>query len=217
VAYDEAGRSAIAVRFESSVDQAVCSPGEVAWTTDDGRTLLVHLPQLEAEPVTLDGWPDDPAYAGASAPVRVGADGSTWASDSTALARMPLGDEAPLADAPELRRRRVHRRTLCAWENEDPTASPPLMLAATESGRLDVDVTHGLFAMSADDPPRPWPDGPAGSQPAPATVTVGYEDGATMHIGALPAAREPVLDRRLPTPTRLVCGSGVLHRDAPRE
>src|SRR4051794_19645745 len=36
-----------------------------------------------------------------------------------------------------------------------------------------------------------------------------------MHLGALPAAREPVLDRRLSRPTRLVCGSGVLHRDAP--
>jgi hypothetical protein len=48
-------------------------------------------------------------------------------------------------------------------------------------------------------------------------VTVGYEDGFTMLLGALPAAREPVLDRRLPRPTRLVCGSGALHRDAPRD
>lgn len=218
VAYEEAGHAAVAVRFESSVGEASCCPGEVAWTTDDGRTILVHLPQLDAQSVAAGGaWPDDPTFGGASAPVRLGADGSTWDSGSTALARLSLGDVAPLAAPADLRRRRVHRRLLCAWDNEDPTASPPLVLSATEPGRLDVDVAHGLFAMSATDAPRPWPQGPAGSAPAPATVTVSYEDGATMHLGALPAAREPVLDRRLPTPTRLVCGSGVLHRDAPRE
>jgi hypothetical protein len=211
----EAGHAAVVVRFESSSGQATCCPGEVAWTTDDGRTLLVHLPQLDAAPGLAGAWPTDPTYAAVSEPVRVGADGSTWASDSTALARLSLGDVAPLAAPLALRRRRVHRRTLCAWDNEDPTASPPQVLAPTEPGRLDVDVSHGLFAMSALDAPRPWPDGPLGSPPPPATVTVGYEEGATMHLGALPAAREPVLDRRLERPTRLVCGSGVLHRDAP--
>jgi len=211
----EAGHAAVVVRFESSSGQASCCPGEVAWTTDDGRTLLVHLPQLDAAPGGAGAWPTEPTYAATSDPVRVGADGSTWDSDSTALARLSLGDVAPLAEPVGLRRRRVHRRTLCGWDNEDPTASPPLLLAPTEPGRLDVDVSHGLFALSALDAVRPWPDGPAGSPPPPATVTVGYEEGATMHLGALPAAREPVLDRRLERPTRLVCGSGVLHRDAP--
>ena len=213
----EAGHAVIVARFESSVSRASCCPGEVAWTTDDGRTLLVHLPQLDAGPGGGGSWPSDPAYTAASDLVRVAADGSTWAGGSTALARLSLGDVAPLAAPAGLRRRRVHPRTLCAWDNEDPMASPPLMLAPAEPGRLDVDVTHGLFALSAADPPRPWPDGPLGGPPPPATVTVGYEDGATMHLGALPAAREPVLDRRLPRPTRLVCGSGVLHRDAPRD
>jgi hypothetical protein len=213
----EAGHAVVVVRFESSVGQASCCPGEVAWTTDDGRTLLVHIPQLDAEPDAGGSWPADPAYTAASDLVRLAADGSTWASDSTALARLSLGDVAPLAAPTGLRRRRVHPRTLCAWDHEDPTASPPLVLAPTEPGRLDVDVSHGLFALSALDPPRPWPDGPVGGPPPPATVTVGYEEGATMHLGALPAAREPVLDRRLPRPTRLVCGGGVLHRDAPRD
>jgi hypothetical protein len=211
----EAGHAAVVVRFESSSAQATCWPGEVAWTTDDGRTLLVHLPQLDAVPGATGSWPTDPTYTAVSEPVRVGADGSTWASDSTALARLSVGDVAPLASPTALRRRRVHRRTLCGWDNQDPTASPPLVLAPTEPGRLDLDVSHGLFALSAADPPRPWPDGPPGGPPPPATLTVGYEEGATLHLGALPAAREPVLDRRLERPTRLVCGSGVLHRDAP--
>lgn len=210
----EAGHAVVVVRLESASAQATCCPGEVAWSSDDGRTLLVHLPQLDAAAGTGD-WPADPAYPAASELVRIGADGSTWASGSTALARLSLGDLAPLATPTGLRRRRVHRRTLCAWDNEDPTASPPLMLAPTEPGRLDIDVSHGLFALAPTEPPRAWPDGPAGGPPPPATVTVGYEDGATMHLGALPAAREPVLDRRLARPTRLVCGSGVLHRDAP--
>ena len=176
----------------------------------------MHLPQFDAEPVPAQpAWPTDPAYPNAAEPIRVGADGSTWASESSALRRMSLGDIAPLAGPPALRRRRVQRRVLCAWDAADPTASPPLMLAPTEPGLLDVDVAPGLFAMSAAEPPRAWPPGPAGGPPVPATVTVGYEDGATMHLGALPAAREPVLDRRLPRPTRLVCGSGVLHQDAP--
>lgn len=210
----EAGHAVVVVRFESSSGQASCCPGEVAWTTYDGRTLLVHLPQLDAQPGAGRSWPSDPAYTAASELVRMALDGSTWAADSTALARMSLGDVAPLAAPTALRRRRVNRRTLCAWDNEDPAASPPLMLPPTEPGSLDIDVSHGLFALSAADPPRPWPGGLPGGPPPPATVTVGYEDGATMHLGALPAAREPVLDRRLPRPTRLVCGSGVLQRDA---
>lgn len=213
----EAGHAVVVARFECSVDQASCCPGEVAWTTDDGRVLLVHLPQLDAVPAADGPWRRDPAYAGVSELVRIANDGSTWDGDSTAVARVSLGDVAPLAAPSALRRRRVHRRSLCAWDNEDPTASPPLLLARTEPGRLDVDVAHGLFAMAAVDPPRPWPAGPVGGPPSPATVTVGYEDGATMHLGALPAAREPVLDRRLERPTRLVCGSGVLHAEAPRD
>lgn len=217
-ARDEAGRSCVAVRFESSASGATACPGEVAWTSDDARTVLVHLPQLDADPVVgAADWPTDPVTPLVSDPVRMGLDGSTWASDSAALARMSLGDVAPLAAPVDLRRRRVRRRVLCGWDNEDPTASPPLVLSPTEAGWLDVDVAHGLFAMSAADPLRPWAAGPAGSPPPPATVTVGFEDGATMHLGALPAAREPVLDRRLPRPTRLVCGGGALHRDAPAD
>jgi len=213
---EEAGSSSVAVRFESSAASVSACPGEVAWTTDDGRTVLVHLPQLNADAQAPGGiWPVDPAYPNVSDPVRAGADGSTWESDSTALARMSLGDVAPLADSLALTRRRVRRRVLCAWDDEDPSASPPMLLSPTPPGRLDVDVAHGLFALAATEPPRPWPAGPVGTPPPPAAVTVGYEDGATMHLGALPAAREPVLDRRLPRPTRLVCGRGVLHRDAP--
>ncbi|MFB4317349.1 phage tail protein [Actinomadura sp. 21ATH] len=216
LARDEAGRSALAVRFESSSPGASSWPAEVAWTTDDGRTVLVHLPQFDTAAIAAgDPWPTDPAYTQAAEPVRVGADGSTWAGGSTVLKRMSLHDIAPIAGPVALRRRRVRRRVLCGWDAEDPAASPPLLLAPVAPGHLDVDVARGLFALNATEAPRPWPQGPAGGPPAPGPITVGFEDGATMHLGALPAAREPVLDRRLARPTRLVCGGGVLHRDAP--
>jgi hypothetical protein len=203
-------RVALAVRFESSDGAATLCPGEVAWTTDDGRTLLVHLPQLDVDAIPADDpWPGGGA-AFASPPVRIADDGSTWASDSTAGRRQSLGAIAPIAEATSLRRRRVEGRRLCAWDNEDWTASPPETLELTPAGRLDVDVEHGLFALSADEPPQEWPPGPLGTTPPP-SVTTDHGEGSTTHIGALPAAREPALDRLLARPTRLVSRSGTHH------
>jgi hypothetical protein len=208
-------RVALAVRFECSLAGATLCPGEIAWSADDGRTVLIHLPQLDAELLTGASWPAESVFGFASEAVRVAEDGSTWASDSTAGRRVALGDVAPIAEAMGMRRRQVRWRRLCAWDREDWTASPPQTLPLTQRGRLDVDVLHGLFAFSADEPPQPWPVGP-GAAAAP-NVTTDYEHGATMHIGALPAAREPVLDLRLARPTRLVSRSGTLHPDVPAD
>ncbi|HEY5880202.1 MAG TPA: phage tail protein [Nakamurella sp.] len=209
-------RVALAVRFECSAAGATLCPGEIAWCADDGRTVLIHLPQLDAAAVPAGtSWPAAPGFAFASAGVRVAEDGSTWASTSTAGARVALGEVAPIAEAAALRRRRVHGRRLCAWDQED-WDSPPQTLPLTERGSLDIDVIHGLFAFSADEPPQVRPTGPGGGA-VPPSVTVDYEEGATMHVGALAAAREPVLDLRLPRPTRLVSRSGALHRDAPAD
>jgi hypothetical protein len=209
-------RVELAVRFECSTAEATLCPGEVAWRADDGRTVLVHLPQLDAEPLAVDApWPAEGTFGFASEAVRVAEDGSTWASESTAARRFALGAVAPIAEAAGLRRRRVRRRRLCAWDREDWTASPPETLALTQRGRLDVDVLGGLFAFSADEPPQAWPPDADGA--APPSVTTDYEEGATMHVGARPAAREPVLDLRLPRPTRLVSRSGRLHPDAPAD
>ncbi len=197
-------RVALAARFECADSGATLCPGEVAWSADDGRTVLVHLPQLDVAPLPAGAeWPAEPVFGFASAAVRVAEDGSTWDSDSTAGRRVALGAVAPIAEAAGLRRRRVRWRRLCAWEAEDWSATPPETLALTGRGRLDVDVAHGLFAFAAEEPPQAWPPDADGA--APPTVTTGYEEGATMHVGALPAAREPVLDLRLPAPTRLVC------------
>ena len=212
---DDPDRAALAVRFECSLDGATLCPGEVAWTTDDGRTVLVHLPQLDADPPAADDpWPVVAPFVRVSEAVRAGLDGSTWAAASTANRRMAVGAVAPIAEATGLRRRRVHWRRLCAWDREDWAASPPATLEPTRAGRLDVDVTHGLFALAAGEPPQAWPAGPV---PAPPSVTTDYREGATMHVGARPDVREPVLDLRLERPTRLVSRSGALHPDAPAD
>ena len=209
-------RVALAVRFECSESGATLCPAEIAWSADDGRTILIHLPELDAEPLAAGAaWPAEATFGFASEAVRVGEDGSTWASESTAGRRVALGEVAPIAEAAGLRRRRVRGRRLCAWDREDWTASPPETLALTQRGRLDVDVLHGLFAFSAEEPPQSWPAGPGALIPP--NVTTDYEEGATMHIGARPAAREPVLDVRLARPTRLVSRSGTLHPDAPAD
>jgi hypothetical protein len=205
---------ALAVRFECSQAGATLTPGEVAWTTDDGRTVLIHLPQLDAEaPPAVVRWPTPADSSVVSDPVRVAEDGSTWAGDSTARRRVALGAVAPIAEAAGLRRRRVRWRRLCGWDDEDWMSSPPAVVPPTESGRLDVDVAHGLFALSADEPPQSWTPDAAGDTPP--SVTSDHEEGATAHLGARPAAREPVLDVRLHEPTRLVSRSGHLHADAP--
>lgn len=211
------GQVSLVVRFECSDVAASSCPGEVAWTADDGMVVLIHLPQLDV--AELPPFPDWPGTLGiASEPLRVGVDGSTWASESTQGRRMSLSAIAPIAQASAVRRRQVRWRRLCAWDAEDPTASPPALLAFTPAGRLNVDVAHGLFAFSADEPPQSWPSGPPGGPlPIPPAVTVNDEEGATMHLGALPSAREPVLDRRLARPTRLISRSGVLHPDAPAD
>jgi hypothetical protein len=209
-------RIALAVRFECSESGATLCPGEAAWSADDGRTVVIHLPQLDTEPLEAGAaWPTETTYGFASEAVRVGEDGSTWASESTAGRRVSLGEIAPIAQAAGLRRRLVSGRRLCGWDGEDWDASPPETLALTRRGRLDVDVLHGLFAFSADEPPQVWSDGPGGAVPP--NVSTDYEEGATMHIGARPAAREPELDLRLARPTRLVSRGGAFHPDAPAD
>ena len=208
------------MRFECSLESATLCPGR--GRLEPPRTAarsLIHLPQLDAEPLGRDRrWPTEAPYTSASEAIRVAEDGSTWASESTAERRLSLGNVAPIAEAAGLRRRRVHGRRLCAWDNEDWTASPPETLAATKPGRLDVDACTACSRSAADEPPQHWPaQTGAGAPPPPPSVTVDYEEGATMHIGALPAAREPVLDVRLARPTRLVSRSGALHPDAPAD
>lgn len=208
-----AGSIALALRFECNRAGVSLCPGEVAWTGDDGRTVLIHLPQLAAVALAPGSWPSGGPFAAASEPVRVGLDGSTWDSDSTAGRRVSLGAVTPVGSSATLRRRIVRGRRLCAWANEDWAASPPEVLPLTLPGGLDVDVLHGLFAFAAEEAPQEWPPGPGSA--APPSVTYDCAEAATMHVGALPAAREPALGRQLPLPSRLVTRDGTFDPGAP--
>lgn len=213
---EDPGALSLAARFLTSDGAGLMCPGEIAWTTDDGRTILIHLPQLAVGTVRAsDTWPGAADLGFASEPIRVADDGSTWAADSTARLRFSMGSIAPTAGTATLQRRRVNGRRLCAWQNEDWSASPPQILAPTERGFLDVDVEHGLFSMSADEPAQQWPESVEGLRPP--SVTSNHEEGATMHIGARPAARQPVLDAPLERPTRLVSRSGTHRANAPAD
>lgn len=203
----------LAIRFVCSDGDALLAPCEVGITSDDGRDLLVHLPErVVAAGSPVPEWPLDAGFfAAASEAVTVGVDGSTWVDASTANARRSLGQVAPLAQYPGLRRRRVYGRSLCQWQNE---VLPAQVHAATPRGHLDIDVVHGLFSLALEEPPQVYPVGPLGP-PGPPVLTVSYQQGYSAHTGALPAPREGALDRRLAAPTRLVSRSGHLHRNAP--
>lgn len=206
----------LVVRFEAEEPELVLPPCEVSFTADDGQTILIHLPELatldSGAPISSDWAPSPAPHPHPSLPVAVGEDGATYFVGGTGVARYALGQVAPLR-APTLRRRRVRQRTLCGWTREEPLALPPKMLAPTPRGALDVDPEHGLFALAKDEPPPPFPASPGGFRPS--AVTVDYLEGYSDHIGARPDVREPILNRRLPAPTRIVSASGRLHPGAP--
>ena len=202
------------VRFECEQDDARMAPSEFAWSGYDGESLLVYLPEMAVGAINpLPGWPAGAGVAGIGPAVAIAADGSTWNEVMAANLRQSWGDVAPLAEYLPVRRRVVRERRLCGWINENP---PGDMLDQTPEGRLDVDVENGLFSLSANEAIRPFPTGQDGP-PLPPSLTVAYQDGYTDHTGARPAAREPLIDNRLETPTRIVSRSGRLHRNAPPE
>jgi hypothetical protein len=205
----------LVVRAESAVVDARIAPAEVAWTSYDGDSTLLHLPELRIQNGTPEPtWLLGAGLNGASDAVAMARDGSVWNVFFSDRLRQSLGAVAPIRERVDLRRRRVRYRHLCPWINEDPALG--LMLAATQSGRLDIDPANGLFSMAGDESPQALPVGPDGAPP-PAGVTVAYQDGYSDHIGARPTARESLLDQRLARPTRLVSGSGQLRSNAPRE
>lgn len=202
------------VRFECDQAGARMAPSEIAWSGYDGESLLVYLPEMAVGAVNpLPGWPAGAGVTGVGPAVAIAADGSTWNEIMAANLRQSWGNVAPLAEYLPVRRRVVRQRRLCGWINENPPAD---MLDATLDGRLDVDVENGLFSLSANEAIRPYPTGQDGP-PLPPSLTVAYQDGYTDHTGARPAAREPLIDERLETPTRIVSRSGRLHRNAPPE
>ena len=200
---------ALSLRFESSVNGAILTPAEVAFTGFNGSAVLIHLPELIASAtaeVAPDGsafWPRGPALARHSVAVQVGADGSTWLAGTTTPMRRGLGDAAPLPGPLTMRRREAGWRRLCAWQNE----SGPDVLEPTRPGRLDIDPRFGLFAMNTGDGMVPHP--PSAGIAAPDPVTVDLQEGATMPLGALPVDHRRWLGLR-PAPTRLVSAQGHL-------
>ena len=189
------------------------SPG--APTT--GAPSSIHLPQLDAEPLA------------AGAPVADGGDVRLRQRGGAGRrGRLDLGVGVDRRTACLARRGRADRRGRRA-------APPPCARApAVRVGSRGLDrLAAGDARADAARPPRrrrparpvrvlrrraaagAGPPGPDGAIPP--NVTTDYEEGATMHIGARPAAREPVLDVRLARPTRLVSRSGTLHPDAPAD
>jgi hypothetical protein len=211
---DQVNEARLLVRFECNQPDARMAPSEIAWNGYDGESLLVYLPEMAASAINpLPGWPVGAGVTGIGPAVAIAADGSTWNEVMAANLRQSWGDVAPLAEYLPVRRRVVRQRRLCGWINENPPAD---MLDATPDGRLDVDVENGLFSLSANEAIRSYPVGQDGPPMSP-SLTVAYQDGYTDHTGARPAAREPLIDKRLETPTRIVSRSGRLHRNAPPE
>lgn len=191
------------VSFHAAASNTLLPPCELALTSDDGHHLLAYLPSLLADAAggTL-GF--------SSEEVVVADDGATLRAGTSTVARLSFGAVIPLGSAATLRRRQVVQRTLCPWDNEVP---PTQLHEPTSPGKLAVDPQHGLFAMAQADPVPSHSTSVEGMAP-PSPITVDAQEGYSMHVGARPAARGPVLQRALATPTRLVVGRGRFHREA---
>jgi hypothetical protein len=197
------------VRFECQQVDARLTPCEFAWSAFDGRSTLVYLAELVATAGNaLPQWPPGAGVNGISQVAAIAEDGSSWDELLSVVRRQSSGQYAPMREYATARRRRVHQRRLCAWQNEPP------LLPGTPDGHLDVDVEFGLFAFSPNESLPIYPAGPGGGA-VPRSVTVMYQDGYSAHVGARPAAREPLMGVRLETPTRIVSASGRLHTSAP--
>src|SRR5690606_8058029 len=110
-------RLRLVVRFESDLANARLCPAEVAYTSFDGRTTLLHLPELVASSTdTSATWASAPDHGSVSEIVELGEDGSCWGSDG-GLLRISNGGVAPLPVS------RCHRRRLVQWRNLAPWAS----------------------------------------------------------------------------------------------
>lgn len=190
-------RLRLVVRFESALAGARLSPAEVAYTSFDGRTTLIHLPELVAASQDTSTTWASVDHGNVSELIEPAEDGSCWGSTG-GLRRVSNGNVAPLPVARSHRRRQVQWRNLRPWLRETPSERH----TGTKPGKLDLDVELGFFALSIEEFPVPWTPGPWGAQPP--NVTVDYEDAGTAAIGARTTNRE--LE---PTPTRIVCGSGA--------
>ena len=146
--------------------------------------------------------------------MRVADDGSTWASDSTAGRRQSHGAVAPIASAVTLRRRRVRGRRLCVWETRTGRRRHPSSWPSSCGLPRRRRRARALRHTRGEPPRRRRSDRQGLGTP---DVTTDYQEGATMHLGARPAAREPVLDRLLERRTRLVSRGGALHPHAPAD
>ncbi|MDB4930681.1 MAG: hypothetical protein JWM10_3165 [Myxococcaceae bacterium] len=216
------GSGACALWLECETAGIVLPPCELAFTDAHGQAVLLCVPELTSfdRPESFMFPSEADAVSEAFQVMRDGStrgigggdegEGEAAGEGEDKGGRYALGPVIPLPGPATVRRREVRGRRLCAWRNE--TAG--VQLDATESGRLDVDAEHGLFAMSLDDavpnyltPGTAWP-------PA-APVTVNYQDGFTDHIGARSDARGPELDTWVRMPTRIVSSTGRTRQSGP--
>lgn len=206
----------LVVRLEAAREGVTLAPCEVVWHADDGAPTLLFLPQLTASALPPAPWSADLGWV--SGWVTAGVDGSTHWAVSGQTARASLGQAAPRATPATIRRRCVRGRDLSGWDGEDP-ADPATAVVPTPAGVLDVDPGTGRFALAVTDSAAPWPrpaDAPVDWKPPP-EITVDWQEGFTDHLGARSDVREPLLDRRLPRPTRLVMRGGAFPADSPPE
>lgn len=193
----------LVVRLEGDAAGLVLTPCEVAWAPEEGEPLLLYLPELSTTGPASDAWGS--SFAAVGPAVTLQADGSSRWMDTGEVARFAYGAIAPIAVGPlptahaTLQRRRLRGRGLQPWVDE------------SREGFLDIDPGHGLFALDTLEATLPYPE-PA-EEPPPyrltePQLTVDYQEGATSHVGARPAPREPLLSEPLPAPTRRIARLG---------
>ena len=204
---------ALAYRFESQGINTVLTPGEIAFTSVSGDSVLIHVPQLVANAPNIAEWPrgHSPIRANSIA-LQVGRDGSSWVAGSNICKRKSLGTTAPIQNSKSYRCHDIHWRRLCAWQNETATDK----LDPTQPNRIDVDPASGLFAFSKLTQPQDYHKLQVTPSPGPEfmppehSVTATLQRGATMAIGSVPVDRSRILNETPLQPTRIVSKTGIL-------
>ncbi len=199
---DGPNRLVIAARFECGVANAVFTPSEVVWSSDDGDSVLVHLPELVTSAINSEAWPS--TLANVSPVALAQTDGSDPRPERRLVAsRGRARRAAPRSRAAPAPPREVARHPANALADADRPQVRHRPCRVEARGALPGRGRRGGRFPSTTrrrKPGRSVRSIHRLSFVRPLNVTVAFEEAYTAHLGAQPSPREVQLGELTPTP-----------------